>query len=257
VHVYRARGAIAPFLLTSLPRNYHGTWAWARTWTHGPADWDTTMSLFLSPNSEPDYTRLPERAFPDADSRAEGIRVTEEWRRASGGRRAMNSGAAYQPVDEFMAKIAQHRRSESVFKYDVLPAVVRAWNLWWKAPGVGLVSPDRAKNLAPANWGSMFRDGMKQGVLRLGRSSVSALIYALYYCVLAYFAWISIRGLQTRQWIPIAIVAGVVAYTALAAYLGGVEFRRNLPFYPLMFICACFVAWRTERTRGVLPIGNH
>jgi len=243
IHVYRATGAFAPALLTTLPRNYHGTFEWMRTWVYTPDDFGNGMLAYIVPNKKSDHTTIPPRAFPDASTRAQAERLANEWRSSAAGRRADDSGAAYRPLDTFLAGLAERAKSESRVRHVVLPCALRAWNLWFQPTGTTRITSDRVRGLLPAAMTSRLNDRSLEEITWVA-ALLLRLLFLAHLAMIAWFAWLAARLSFARRAIPIAIVAGTIVYTVLTAMIGGVEVRRNLPFIPLLLILAYYSARR-------------
>jgi hypothetical protein len=244
-HVHRATGKIAPQLLTPMDRSYHGTLAWMRTWVYTPHDFFTGMGTFVSPNPEPDYASIPDRAYPDAATRARAEQLAAAWRTAGGGRRANDTHELYRPVDELFADLARQRKS-NVMQYELIPIAMRTWSLWWSMPDVYVVMSRHVARLWPSNIADQFQFGARRGILRLGLAAVCGVFLLAYVGVQTWFAWLCVQAWRCWEWIPAAISAGVIVYILISAATATNECRRNLPFIPLLLM----VWWYAQRRRA-------
>lgn len=254
LHVQRATGRFAPQLLTPLARSYHGTISWGRTWIETPADFLAVAKVYIWPSRDPDYEWIPDRAFAGDTERTQAETLAREWRAAADGRRADDSSALYRPVDEFFAELAAKRTE--VWRDRVRPTVLRAWNLWWTMPDVGVLMSQHVARLRPGNIAGQFEEGTRRGVVRLGLAALCAAALVLHAGVLGYFVWGAIRSMRRPSWFAAVVIAGVLVYTLISAASGYIESRRNLPFYPLLLLVVVHAATRCDSERPAAPQGT-
>ena len=204
-HCVSATGRVAPALLTSMPRHSHGAGLWMWTWCRGTKDFKSASMALVWTDNPPDRDYLlrcvPDYAYGSREERDTIERLARDFREG-GGLRADDS-EEYRRLDDEFRRITVERISGSPLKVHVLLPIARSVDLWVSTP---LDSP---------------------AFLRLA-------IIATHVAMILIFIAVCIRVFKPKNGIAIAIIVGTIAYTAISSYDVYGEYRRNMPFIPML-----------------------
>ncbi len=203
---------------------------WVRTWLLRERElyvlWDTKF-----------FATLPTRAF---DSEEQRRLLQETYLEGS-----------QQQSDPAFGRAADQRLKEHPVRCRVLCPMIRAANLWVDMPQLKHIQMEYVGRLVP--WSVRGNDvslDRRRIVKRVIKAWVSTAAWVFYISYPAFFLALSARALRLRDPIGIAIIAGVVAYIAAAAYTGMMESRRNYPFFPALLYLGGLPSGLTLRRRS-------
>jgi len=182
---------------------------WTRTWTLRERE----LHVRWHPR---DLAAAPPRAFRSAAERASLLAAARTQSDEQYESTLHDLGAATEAAEPLRVNV-------------VYPAA-RAALLWLDMPQLGHAQMEYVAHMQRS--GNARRD-----VLRLGKVIVSTLGFAIYAGVAV---TLLVLALRRRALAPALIVVTVAIYTAISAYYGDGEARRNLTFYPALLFAAFY-----------------
>lgn len=197
---------------------------WTRSWLTA----EPQMAVWWWPGS---FSRVPDDAFESPEQQSELHRLHDL---------ALEDKADPITFDQVFGAAADRRFEKLPLQTYVEIPLLRACTLWTVMPQLHHAQMDRIPNLAPQ---SFLEDkaqlGTKRALLRYLKAVWSLVVYALYLAYSIGFCVLALKSWNDRRLVPLAILLGVFAYTAVSAYFALGEARRNLPLFPvLLFLLA-------------------
>ncbi len=238
LHCYRAVGHLEPLMFgrntgVSIPgpnagvlNPESGFGRWTRSWMTS----DTQMGVWWWSHS---FASVPEDVFESEQQKRELHRL--------------HTLACEDKVDPNLLDRAYGEAADR--RYETLPLrtrvefpLRRALLLWMEMPQLHHAQMDRIAALTPQAFQTdKAQLGTRRAWLRLAKAAWSLAVYALYLAYPAGFVVLLAKTWNDRRLVPLAVLLGVLAYTAASAYLAVCEVRRNLPLFPaLLFLLAYY-----------------
>ena len=244
MHCIETNGRPVWTLLTPWP--HEEELSWIRTWARTPDEYVNGVSVFVWPNSEPNYASIPPYAYVNQTQRNRAEEITKRWR-LSGGDRYLETAENLEKHRFFRQLAAQRIADTRLDYYFRLPFMrgIRTWTDLRPINYVGLADPQNISRLAPGNLVSDVRSyGLARASKRIGRGLLSLTVVIVHFTAIVYILfqiWTVIRN-PNRFAVVMMLTVGI--YTAAHGYTGG-ESRRNIPFFPLLFSAGCLAAAAT------------
>lgn len=188
---------------------------WVKTWLLHP---DESRAAFYWRQDMGWLDKIPQRAF---DDEAESVRLRCLCSQFVSGE------IAIEDFDRQFQQSANVRISRSPWQCYVWLPLARGALVW--------ATPDTPRR----EWRDVVGGPIRPeyfGRLDTKTGILTTFVLTMHGLTLFAFAYGCVRAVHSRRLIPIAIVAGVAAYTVAGALVAGHEVRRNIAFYPALFV---------------------
>lgn len=202
---------------------------WVRTWKI----WPSEGRVYHFHKDVKFFDRAPSNAFAS----------DEERRRLRGLCEDLNAERIDRgSFDAEFAAVATRRRHEAPLRAPVVLPLYRSVVLWTYLDNLWPAQPTYIGRLGYRTFVADQRDhGVQRALLRQGKAAYSVLLFLMTIGYTALFVWLSWRSIAGKRLIGIAIVCGVLAYTAAGAHTGAHEIRRNAVFFPVLLFLLAYV----------------
>lgn len=218
VHCYRAVGHIQPAVYPGQPTFTSGVTRWVRTWEERPIEqnvlWHGGSIAFL-PDSI--YSSKAERQKLESLFLQAQDELITRWQKP-------NDGKFFSAeIEKAFNQAAERRIAENPWRYYLILPLRRAILLWFSP------APSEIPFLS------------LRGIAMFLAINIPAFV------MMSIMLIGTVHGIRYRQLLPVLIVASVMIYTAISAFSGIGETRRNIPFYPaILFIPFYFAAFQPQ-----------
>lgn len=219
LHCLRARGRIVPtiYTMSDYATRSSSVFAWARTWSRNSYD-SVKLQIYFWHNDIDAFDSLPDYAFDNETERTHLRQVCLQ--RATGDLSA-------EEFDNAFGAIVTSRKTRQPGKYYLLLPLLRSAHVWCSldSDGVGWTQvpggPFQVSNI---------------GTLYCKRGIFSTFLLVMHLTTLTAIAVGCYKTVTSRHLCAWALLLGVLCYTVAGGYSTGHEVRRNVVFYPVLFV---------------------